>query len=127
MNKKELQEKIEALETELKPLKQALRELWITESINAEDKVARCEQGKDKFTLEELTFSALARCGCGAGIAYPKNIGIHGAWYCSAILLGEAKPGTTHNSPLPFAMYEIKSENQPSAGGVTTRPQTVNE
>lgn len=48
-------------------------------------------------------------------------------WDCSAILLGTAIPSgapgaVKHEARLPFAFYEIKSENQPSAGGVTTRP-----
>jgi hypothetical protein len=52
---------------------------------------------------------------------------IHGYWDCSAILTGEAipvgQPGAVkHEARLPFAFYEIKSENQPSARGATTRP-----
>lgn len=92
----------------------------------------------------ELIYAAFSRCPCGAGMAYPKNgdYPAHanrgdagpfnwpfgGWWDCSAILLGEAvekgQPGSVeHTAVLPFAFYEIKSENQPSAKGATTRPE----
>jgi transcription elongation factor Elf1 len=78
--------------------------------------------GKNHFTVYELSFSAYAVCKCGAGLAYPDGIGMHGAWYCSAYLLGnDAKPAIKHEI-FPFAFYEIKSESQPSAEGWTTRP-----
>lgn len=73
------------------------------------------------FNLEELRFAARQRCVCGAGLAYPKNSSMHGSWYCSAILQAKAELGTTHSPPYPFAFYEIKSEDQPSANGATTR------
>jgi len=80
-----------------------------------------------------LVYAATKRCACGAGLAYdPSDRGdgtFHGAsaWDCSAILLGEAipagQPGAVqHTDRLPFALYEIKSEGQPSAKGATTRP-----
>ncbi len=75
-----------------------------------------------RYAPEDLCFSATARCGCGAGLAYPKKSGMHGSWHCSAILLGAADKTQTHDK-LPFAFYEIKSENQPSANGATTRPK----
>ncbi len=87
-----------------------------------------------KPLLERLIFAAFTRCPCGAGLAYdPADTGegtpFRGpsAWDCSAIILGTAipdgKPGAVeHTGRLPFAFYEIKSEDQPSAQGATTRP-----
>ncbi len=69
-----------------------------------------------------LIYAAGARCICGAGLAYLNTSGIHGAWDCSAVLKGEAAQGVEHSERLPFAMYEVKSELQPSADGRTTRP-----
>ena len=87
-----------------------------------------------KPLLDRLVFAAYSRCPCGAGLAYdpaaeePDSV-FHGpsAWDCSAIILGTAvasgQPGAVqHTGKLPFAFYEIKSENQPSARGLTTRP-----
>lgn len=84
----------------------------------------------------KLVYAASARCLCGAGMAYPKNGDYpdgkpkgplrwpySGYWDCSAILLGTADPAVKHEAQLPFAFYEIKSEDQPSARGATTRPQ----
>lgn len=83
----------------------------------------------------DLLYAATARCACGAGLAYaPSDPGDPSspfkrpsAWECSDILTGRAipsgQPGAkTHDEPAPFAFYEIKSENQPSAQGLTTRP-----
>jgi hypothetical protein len=93
---------------------------------------ALCEQA-DKVqaattTVESrLTYAAFARCPCGAGMAYDpvgesgKPFG--GYWDCSAILLGVADKSVKHSAQLPFAFYEIKSDQQPSAGGATTRPK----
>lgn len=82
--------------------------------------------------LKHMTFAATARCQCGAGLAYDKScveppFAIPSYWECSAILLGDAipsgQPGAVqHTGKLPFAFYDIKSENQPSAHGATTRP-----
>ena len=70
----------------------------------------------------DLVFAAFARCkGCGAGLAYPKNINMSGEWDCSAVLKGEYPPTKAHPT-YPFSFYEIKSDCQPSAGGATTRP-----
>lgn len=102
---------------------------------------------RKKPLLERLIFAARSRCPCGAGLAYDpagasggypdeskgeKNDsvfvgGFGGYWDCSAILLGTAipngQPGAVkHEGQLPFSFYEIKSENQPSANGATTRP-----
>lgn len=76
-----------------------------------------------------LRFAATARCPCGAGLAYwtdrptPGSVfKIPSAWDCSAILLGVADTTVQHTDQLPFAFYEVKSEDQPSAQGRTTRP-----
>jgi hypothetical protein len=82
---------------------------------------------------KHMIYAATARCDCGAGLAYGTEDRLPGpfrapsAWDCSAILLQEAvpagQPGAVgHTQPLPFSMYEIKSENQPSANGHSTRP-----
>lgn len=81
---------------------------------------------------KKLTYASTARCPCGAGLAYgdltydkdstfrkPYN----GYWDCSKILDGTADKSVKHTAKLPFTFYEIKSENQPSAKGATTRPK----
>lgn len=83
-------------------------------------------------TAADLTWAATDRCPCGAGLAYDESCQLedvpqvwpyNGYWECSAILLGTAVPGeATHTAKLPFAYYSIKSDNQPSANGRTTRP-----
>lgn len=78
----------------------------------------------------ELIYAATTRCPCGAGLAYKSDaepFGETAVWDCSAILLGDAIPSgmpgsVEHTDLLPFAFYEIKSEQQPSAEGATTRP-----
>jgi hypothetical protein len=80
-----------------------------------------------------MTFAASSRCPCGAGLAYDETcveepFKIPSYWDCSAILLGKAVPSgqagsVQHTDRLPFAFYEIKSENQPSAKGASTRPR----
>ena len=80
------------------------------------------------YKPEELRFAATARCKCGAGLAYPpddtrlsiKDGASH--WDCSAVLMGQAPPTKDHPT-FPFMFYEIKSEDQPSARGATTRPE----
>lgn len=88
---------------------------------------------------ERLIYAATARCPCGAGLAYDPAGEVGGedgphykpnAWDCSAILIGTAiskgLPGAVqHTGVLPFAFYEIKSEDQPSARGATTRPKAA--
>lgn len=69
--------------------------------------------------LKRLTFSATARCPCGAGLAYR---GGEDAWDCSEILIGTADTAVKHTARLPFVFYEVKSEGQASARGATTRP-----
>lgn len=89
----------------------------------------------DKVRAEHKTFddgliySATARCKCGAGLCYEEGKeGINGAWHCSAGVLADRAglpldgwDKSAHQS-FPFAFYEIKSEDQPSANGATTRP-----
>lgn len=80
------------------------------------------------LTENDLVYAAFARCPCGAGLAHIKNCGPQGNWDCSDILLGRAipsgQPGAKqHTAQLPFVFYEIKSENQPSVNGATTRPK----
>ena len=80
---------------------------------------------KETYTVAELVYAAVARCPCGAGIAYPRDAEPYGEtayWDCSAILTGTAGEGVKHTDKLPFMFYEIKSEYQPSAHGATTRP-----
>jgi hypothetical protein len=83
----------------------------------------------------ELVYAATARCPCGAGLAYPpKGVPEEGPfkywdhWDCSDILTGRAvkkgEPGAvTHTDKLHFSCWEVKSEDQPSAKGATTRPK----
>lgn len=87
-----------------------------------EQRLKRADLGLGDFTVYELLFAARFRCICGAGMAYPDGIGMHGAWYCSGILLGQAQPGTEHTPAHPFSFYEVKSEGQDSQNGATTRP-----
>lgn len=80
-----------------------------------------------KSIEKRLVFAAYTRCPCGAGMAYdPTKFPKQSYWDCSDIILGKAvpkgQPGwVTHEGQLPFAFYEIKSEDQPSANGATTR------
>lgn len=117
-----LKKKIADLEAELEPLEEELRQLDLAEIKECQDKVERTFQRKDKFTEDELVFAAFSRCDCGAGLAYPSKIGPLGSWVCSDILLGAPDIIKKHHtSELPFAFYDIKSENQPSVHGATTR------
>jgi len=80
-----------------------------------------------KNSARKMTYAATARCPCGAGLAYDDTcVGspFRGPsyWDCSEILLGTADKTVQHTAKLPFVFYEIKSENQPSAKGATTRP-----
>jgi hypothetical protein len=74
-----------------------------------------------RYQPEDLTWAATARCVCGHGMAYPTNCGSHRQWECSGILTGKGDPKLLHLSPRPFALYEIKSDDQPSAYGASTR------
>lgn len=86
---------------------------------------------KAKSVADRIIYAAYNRCPCGAGLAYdPAHEDessvfkgpLSGYWDCSAILLGTADQSVTHTGKLPFAFYEIKSEQQNSANGATTRP-----
>lgn len=93
--------------------------------LQAREVAARFNDRKP-FTPDELRFAATSRCPCGAGIAYPKGMEpMGGFWDCSAILLHTDDKTKTHTDRLPFAFYEIESEDQPSAGGATTRGESV--
>lgn len=89
---------------------------------------------RSKVLIDRLIFAASSRCPCGAGLAYDP-LGEDASspfkgpsyWDCSSIILGTAvasgQPGSVqHTDRLPFIFYEIKSEDQPSANGATTRP-----
>lgn len=77
---------------------------------------------------KDLTYAATARCrACGAGLAYAEDrptlpFMIPSQWDCSAVLLGEVVDNVAAHDAYPFAFYEIKSEDQPSANGRSTRP-----
>ena len=98
------------------------REAVRKEALATAERIKKAEAGKGEFNVKKLVFAASFRCVRGTGMAYPEGIGMHGAWYCSAILLGQAKPNSEHTPAHPFMFYEVKSECQPSAHGVTTRP-----
>lgn len=96
----------------------------------AEHEEAKAKAEAGMLTDSEIIYAATARCQCGAGLAYPKGIGAHGSWDCSDILTGRAAPkgredSKLHSDRYPFVFYEIKSENQPSQNGATTRPKAV--
>lgn len=95
-----------------------------------ESEKARAKADVGSLKDHELIYAAYARCPCGAGMAYPKGIGGHGFWDCSDILTGRAiqkglTGAVTHGARLPFIFWEIKSENQPSANGATTRKRAA--
>ena len=64
---------------------------------------------------DDLTYTALVRCACGAGMAHHKERAV--AWGCSAILTGQAEPGPDHSELYPFYMWKFKAEHD----GETTR------
>lgn len=83
------------------------------------------------YSEEELLYSATSKCHCGAGLAYPKDSSqpdersvfkSASDWWCSTLLKGIPWDGKKHDV-FSFAIYEIKSEDQPSANGQTTRPK----
>jgi hypothetical protein len=120
----ELSAAIVAMDEALEPLRDeshALRR-GIADAIEKRMRASSRGESDAKFAADELTFAAHARCDCGAGLAYPNDIGVHGWWDCSAILTGTADRAVKHAGELPFVFYEIKSDNQPSANGATTRP-----
>jgi hypothetical protein len=85
------------------------------------------------YTDDELTYSAGACCHCGAGLAYPKmvkkedgSLVFPHCWNCSKVLTGKEDDFEKHDW-YPFAFFDIKSEDQPSAEGHTTRPKVKEE
>lgn len=87
---------------------------------------------KAKSLADRIVYAAHSRCPCGLGLAHdptyedessPFRGPLSGCWDCSGILLGTADPSVKHTDRLPFAFYEILSEQQPSAYGATTRPK----
>lgn len=94
---------------------------------------------------DRLVYAATARCPCGHGMAYDPTgevasdksgpFRLPDAWECAGILLhkaGELDPAELermkpiqHEGALPFACYDIKCEDQPSANGATTRGSIV--
>lgn len=115
-------DKAEATDSGQKAARDRLHEASRKEAGVVGERLKLADLGKGDFTLYELLFASCSRCVCGAGMAYPEGIGMHGAWYCSAILRGQSESGTTHTPSHPFAFYKIKSEAQPSQSGMTTRP-----
>lgn len=125
--KHELLQQIRYIEESLIPLRRELEYIIEKETTNIKNRINGCYELTDKFELSELVFAAFSKCKCGHGLAYPTNIGIHGGWHCSEILLGNASFTDLHVRAMPFSMYEIKSENQPSAKGHTTMPKIKKE
>ena len=74
------------------------------------------------ITEKDLVYAASSRCPCGAGLAYQRECGPFGHWDCSAVLLGTADQNQKHTDKRPFIFWSIKSEDQPTAYGLTTRP-----
>lgn len=119
-------EQDDAVLAQAKAIEQRRNEEFRAKGEATEQRVAALWESPDTatpYTLEELCFAAGARCGgCKLGLAYPKDAGFRGSWTCSGILLGTAPRDATKHDSLPFMFYEIKSEDQPSAQGATTRP-----
>lgn len=84
----------------------------------------RFDKHNEYFTDSDLIYSATSRCKkCEAGLAYPKGCDPWHQWTCSGVLKGI---GTDKgHTALPFSMYEVLSEQQPSANGETTRPNSM--
>lgn len=118
MTLEDLNLKIEALEKELQPLVEERNAIYKKQAEDVEARVKKADNGNGDFDLTELRFSRTNVCECGAGLAYPINSGLRGSWSCSKILLGTADKTKVHTGALPFAFYEIKSENEHQ----TTRP-----
>lgn len=106
------------------------------QQLREQARIERMEEGRKRPLAERLRYAAYARCKCGAGLAYDPfqadntDSPFRGPtdWECSAVLLRrnnpvDSPPPGPHEPPLPFVFYEIKSEDQPSARGATTRPR----
>jgi hypothetical protein len=115
--------KINALDKKMEPLTNKLHNIMRKDEDDIEKKIKLCHALKYKFDPKELRYASINRCICGAGLAYPLKIGMHGCWHCSAILTGIADVNVQHDEGFPFAFYEIRSEDQ-SDNEQTTRPKT---
>lgn len=81
------------------------------------------------YKPDELTYSATARCKCGAGLAYPldaeESMKLR-AWFCADCLLGKVDTATApkgSHDAYDFMFFSIKGEGQPSVGRyASTRP-----
>ena len=122
-SKEDILAQMKLLEDELDILRKELRGKRAVEETVVAQYIKNALAGKlPVIKAEELRFAAYSRCKCGAGMCYPIQIALQeGAWYCSAILLGKADKSVMHSPSLPFALYELKSEDQPSVKGATTR------
>lgn len=70
------------------------------------------------FNDDELHYSRVSRCPCGAGLAYPKKCGPNHYWDCSSILKGVASTDVQHTDRLPFSFWNVKGERD----NESTRP-----
>lgn len=121
-------EQLRAVVAEGERALQTLNERHRVASADVQARVDRVLRGESThagqrmgFGTAELVYAADARCNCGAGFAYPRGIGPHGAWYCSRLLRGLGPVEAPHSQAMPFVFWSVKSEDQPSAGGLTTR------
>jgi hypothetical protein len=83
---------------------------YAEESRKVEERMAA---GTEPFKAEELEFAKESVCPCGAKLAYPKGVGPHSYWDCSAILMDTVphvgQPGAvTHTGKKPFAFWKVK-------------------
>jgi len=97
-----------------------IKEYFEQKDKSFEERWKRFDRNIEFFKDEDLIYSAFVCCKkCGSGMAYPKDCGPFHQWTCSNVLKGI---GTDNGHEiLPFSMYDVLSENQPSAYGATTR------
>jgi hypothetical protein len=124
----QLKNEISEQMAKLAPMENELRELQKEIEQKTDERCRKAKAGHGDFLDDELVYAAVTRCRCGSGLAYPKEIGVHGGWYCSDILTGRATKKDNwqeveHDDRFPFLFYSILSETQPRAMGSTTRPQ----
>ena len=112
------------IERAFRAVEERRRQRYVKSSTEAAERIAKADHGNGDFKDEELVYAAHSRCDCGAGMAYPEHVGMHGAWHCSAILKGQASREVPHTAPMPFAFWSVRSESQLARnnGYVTTRP-----
>lgn len=115
------QQEFEAAKAQMDAAQKVINAFTRQKLDNSKERWDRFCKGEAPYTDEELRYSAGARCRCGAGLAYPKECPPNHQWSCSAVLKGGVKDD--EHEAYPFAFYEIKSEDQPSAQGHTTRPK----